>query len=106
MADVIPFQRPEPEPRPTMVDVTGTAQCFSCKAEWAAQAPVGSRWLECPSCGTMKGRLRHAVEASEGDTEYQCSHCGSNAFVALKRLGFFYFLCMGCGFDHTESLFG
>lgn len=84
----------------------GPAQCIACKHRWAAAAPVGVRWLECPACGTMRGTWRHAVEASPGDYEFSCNCCGGNALTAINRKGLFYLMCMGCGVDHTEAVFG
>lgn len=102
MADVIPFQRPEP-PDP---HCTGEARCVACGHRWEGVAPVGTRWLECSECGTMKGTWYNAVEASVGDTEYSCAHCGSIAMTAFKRRGLTFLICFGCGVDHTDALFG
>lgn len=102
MADVLEFKRPEKgEPH-----CTGEVRCIDCEHRWVGVAPVGTRWLECPECKLLKGAWYCAVEGSPGDVEYRCAHCESIAMTAFKRDGLFRMVCMGCGFDHTESLFG
>lgn len=44
---------------------TGEALCIACGHEWTAVAPVGTVWLECPSCKLEKGGFRGACQPDE-----------------------------------------
>jgi hypothetical protein len=99
---VVPFHRPEPaDPH-----MTGEAKCLCCGDKWVAVAPVGTRFLERAKCGTFQGVWHNPVGAQEGDLQFYCASCGGEALTAFKRGGHFYLLCMGCGIDHTEAIFG
>lgn len=131
MGDIIPFRKqPSPDEKVTISlgekpaeegtakqltekqdesdgpQLQGEVVCIGCKHKWMGVASVGTQWLECPECGTMKGTWRAAVEAGEGDTVYKCSYCGGVAMTAFYRANLFWFICMNCGVDHTESIFG
>ena len=62
---------------PEPAHFTGPAVCLDCKHEWVAVAPVGTVYLECPKCGTEKGRSKYPIQYS--GLEWQCQ-CGNNLF--------------------------
>lgn len=70
--------------------LSGKALCLACRHEWAAVAPVGTVWLECPSCTLSRGRFVNAVER-EG-AHWHCA-CGNDLFYATPD-GFY---CPNCG---------
>ena len=84
---------------------TGSAKCIACGDTWVAVAPAGTMWLECAKCGTMKGTWVHPTLADVGDMAFTCN-CGSEALTAYKRGGLFHLICMNCGVDQTEAIFG
>ena len=63
--------------------LTGTAICTACRHEWQTVAPVGVVELECPSCGSMRGLLKHPCGAGEGDRLWRCN-CGSELFYIVN----------------------
>lgn len=85
---------------------TGTCKCVGCRHEWVGVAPVGTLWLDCPSCGLPKGTPKHPFGAAEGDCLFVCNTCDSEALTAYWRSGRFVLMCMGCGTDHTAAVFG
>lgn len=70
--------------------IAGEARCIACSHEWASVAPVGSVWLECPSCKTSKGLMKYACERT--GLEWHCN-CGNTLFHATPD-GFY---CPNCG---------
>lgn len=101
MSNVVAFSRPEPsDPH-----ITGPAVCLECRHKWVAVAPVGTWHVECPGCGTFKGVFDGLCQAQEGDFAFICD-CGCRALTAYKRAGLFHLVCMKCGVDHTEAVFG
>jgi len=42
--------------------VAGRARCLTCKHEWAAVAPIGMEWLECPECSVERSRFIYPFE--------------------------------------------
>lgn len=97
--NVIPFRKREEQ------WLEGQAKCIGCQHVWEAVAPVGTAYLECPSCGSMRGTWVHPVGAEAGDLAFFCN-CGSEALTAYKRHGKFWLRCMSCGADQTEAIFG
>lgn len=85
---------------------SGNVRCIGCWHEWVAVAPVGSYWLECPACGFEKGAPVYAMSAELGTMVLTCD-CGCEAMMIyrgddrLTRV-----LCMRCGDDMTEAVFG
>lgn len=71
--------------------LSGPAICLDCRREWIAVAPVGTTWLQCPSCGLEKGRLRGALY--EQGTHWHCD-CGNELFACSQRHGWY---CVSCG---------
>lgn len=102
---VVEFRRPAKPGKPDEEWAGDEAICIGCRHEWAAVALVGTRWLECPGCGSTKGIFKKPFGAAEGDTLFSCK-CGCEAMTAYYSKGFFYFRCMNCGTDHTEAVFG
>lgn len=102
---VVEFKRPEKPTKPDEEWASGEAICIGCRHKWVAVSPVGTRWLDCPSCGAMKGIYAKPFGATEGDTSFTCN-CGCEAMNAYYHEGLFYFRCMNCGADHTDAIFG
>lgn len=84
---------------------TGTARCVGCQHEWTAVAPIGTLWVDCPSCGLPKGTPKHPFGAEDGDLLLSCVPCGGETLTAYKRDGKFWVKCMGCGNDLTHAFY-
>jgi hypothetical protein len=85
-ADVIAFPAPS---EPTM---TGEAVCLCCHTTWTCVVPVGSTWLECPSCTLTAGRMRYPVQRP--GAHWTCK-CGNDLFHVTPD-GMY---CPSCGAD-------
>lgn len=86
--NVVYFSRPtETEPGEQL---RGEAVCLSCKKTWQAVAPLGSQWLECPSCKLEQGRFVGNVQRKE---DHWTCPCGVDLFYATND-GVY---CPGCG---------
>lgn len=72
--------------------MSGKAHCIACDHQWMAVAPVGTVFLECPSCHTEKGRFIGACSPDEGTEVRECN-CGNQLFY-LTREGH---MCANCG---------
>lgn len=72
--------------------LSGEAKCLSCNHEWAAVAPIGTVWLECPECGLEKGRLAGTVYRDEH--HWHCN-CGNELFYVTANV----YYCPNCGLD-------
>lgn len=75
--------------------VEGTAECIFCHAEWEAVIPPGVTWLECPSCGAEKGRLKYRI-GFEDECRYVCD-CGCDMFTIGSS---YQIMCPNCGHVH------
>jgi hypothetical protein len=85
-ADIVPIKPGEPdEPH-----LSGHATCSMCRHKWIAIAPVGTMWMECPNCGTMKGHFSNPVFYPE--PLYICK-CGCDSF----RISTSSTYCIACG---------
>lgn len=84
----------------------GLVRCIGCHHEWEASAPTGTVWVNCPKCGFDKGHPKYPFGASPGDLTFVCSYCHGEALTAFKHKNLFFLLCMGCGADHTEAVYG
>lgn len=75
-----------------MPHTSGVAVCLNCKHEWVAVAPhVGEvLWLECPSCGLIRGRFKYHHERSG---EHWTCNCGSELFYIKAGVPY----CPNCG---------
>lgn len=104
MSEVVEFKKPGRRKKPDQEWASDEAICVGCRHRWVAVSPIGTRWLECPGCGAMKGVYYKPFGATEGDNVYTCD-CGSEAMTAYRSRGLFYFRCMSCGIDHTEAIF-
>lgn len=71
----------------------GEAICTHCRHKWHAVAPVGVTHFECPSCGTMKGTMRHPVGHAPPHMVWVCK-CGSDLFMLLSAGAP---MCINCG---------
>lgn len=75
--------------------ISGMAICLSCQNVWAAVAPAGTQFLECPNCGTVKGIFKLPVE-HQGE-HFRCG-CGNWYFlITPKRI-----YCPNCGEDYSS----
>lgn len=70
--------------------LAGKAVCLSCRHQWAAVAPIGTVWLECPQCTLLRGRFINPVER---DCPHWYCHCGCDLFYATEN-GMY---CPNCG---------
>ena len=70
--------------------VAGDARCLACKHEWAAVAPVGATWLECPECALQRGRLIGQYERDH--PHWECA-CGCDLFCVTAAGTY----CPNCG---------
>lgn len=73
-------------------NMSGEAFCIQCNHAWVACAPIGTVALQCPQCGTTKGRFKFEC-APEASTEVRECNCGNQLFY-LTREGH---LCPNCG---------
>lgn len=98
---VINFAEAEAEREPHW---SGNIKCIGCQHEWVGVAPMGTMFVDCPSCGLPKGTPKHPFGAAEGDAMFVCNICDSEALTAYYREGHFRIICMGCGTNHTEAI--
>jgi hypothetical protein len=74
--------------------VTGEVRCTACGNEWVAVAPVGTTWLECPACGTMRALFRYKMfPAAENGSKVWVCVCGEAAFYITPDGTY----CYACG---------
>ncbi len=83
----------------------GPVKCIGCGHEHVAVAPMGTMFLECPSCNELKAHPKYAFGAPEGASLFLCN-CGSEALTAYFYKGRFKIMCMACGADHAEAILG
>lgn len=57
--------------------LSGQAFCLDCQHEWVAVVPIGTLWLECPSCTLVRGRLKFQCERV--GEQWECG-CGNDLF--------------------------
>lgn len=72
--------------------ITGVAVCGACSKEWAASAPAGQVFLQCPACSTHRGRFVHPALLQEGVARLACS-CGCQMFQLTDATRH----CINCG---------
>lgn len=85
MGQVIPLKREDDGPT-----LSGDAHCMACGRKWVAVCPIGTVWLECPECGSMKGLMNFPVTR---DIPLWTCNCGNDLFRATQD-GFY---CPNCG---------
>ena len=56
----------------------GDAKCIMCGHKWVAICPVGTQWLECSECHSMKGLLIYPCERKDR-LHWNCN-CGNDLF--------------------------
>ena len=78
----------------------GKARCMACQREWQAVAPVGTVWLECPSCHGTRGVFLHAFDVDEGVDYFVCNHCDASTFKVRRDA----LMCCGCGWLHDRDV--
>jgi DNA-directed RNA polymerase subunit RPC12/RpoP len=91
MKNVVDLQAFRQEHTPHVV---GKAVCMNCKHQWEAVAPLGTEWLECPACSSVKGLMKCPVQR-EGD--HLTCDCGSALFYIMRTMTY----CAICG---TENI--
>jgi len=84
---VIDFAKEKEEREPHL---EGVAKCLACSHKWVAVAPVGTIWLECPSCTLERGRY---VAQIQREGEHWHCNCGNDLFQATRD-GVY---CPNCG---------
>lgn len=93
MGELIQFrkreERPTDKPEPHQA---GEAFCMACDHTWAAVAPVGTVWFECPNCHAHKGHFTFECGLPNGTLVRTCK-CGNQLFN-LTPEGHF---CPNCG---------
>ena len=62
--------------------LAGEAKCHACGHRWSAVAPIGTTWLECPACESVKGLMVGACCPPEGGYLWRCN-CGSDVFYIV-----------------------
>lgn len=72
--------------------LSGIAICINCQRQWAANAPVGTVWLACPTCTLIRGRFLHHAEIRRG-SHWTC-RCGCNLFLIAPDFDVY---CPNCG---------
>lgn len=72
--------------------ISGVATCAACRHEWAAAVPVGTIFLECPKCHTLKGRFVNPALLEPGIERLECQ-CGCQLFSATRDK----LVCINCG---------
>ncbi len=70
---------------------SGQACCTACNHEWVATAPLGTLWLECPSCKTERGIFKFTF--LRAGVEHWTCNCGNQLFY-ITRDGAY---CPACG---------
>lgn len=87
-AEVLQFR---PREEPTM---SGEAICICCSHTWTAVVPIGTTWLECPTCQVTAGRMRYPVQ--HAGEHWTCA-CGNDLFHFMPDRMY----CPSCGRDHA-----
>lgn len=73
--------------------LTGICRCINCTHEWVGVIPEGddlNMWLECPSCGCHKGRMKGRMEVQA--PHWHCN-CGNDLFHVTPD----WIYCPNCG---------
>lgn len=73
--------------------VVGVAFCLQCRCEWTGTWEPGATQLECPSCGSMRGRSKFDVMPPADQQIWTCN-CGEQ-FVHITADRTVH--CVGCG---------
>ncbi len=69
----------------------GEALCLHCNYVWQAVAPVGTLYLQCPTCELHKGVFNYLVFP---ESYWQCK-CGYSAFSVSGETS--NIICLHCG---------
>lgn len=72
----------------------GSAVCLDCKHVWQAVAPLGTKWLDCPSCSLRYGRFQGPVSQGDGEERWTCN-CGNDLFHINPTKTY----CWACGLE-------
>lgn len=100
MGDVIQLEQktvPWRGPKDGVPSLAGKALCLTCKHTWTAVAPVGTDWLECPSCGSGKGIFAKPVIYGDGNLPHWTCICGCIYFMITADAVY----CPNCGRVHS-----
>lgn len=74
--------------------LSGHARCLACGHRWAAVAPLGTVWMECPECSLRRGRFVNEVVS--GPQQWVCQ-CGNDLFHITPE----YAYCPNCGMHQS-----
>ncbi len=99
MADIRPFNRPQPSAPELEVDhITSPAVCLGCKHEWQAVVPAATAMncLECPSCGCDKGLVKSFVVHGKAPI-YTCTICMGFLWTIVHFDKVATAVCANCG---------
>ncbi len=69
---------------------SGECKCLSCGNKWVGVTPIGVIWMECPSCGLIRGRFIHHHERD--GSKWVCN-CGNDLFYITPKGCY----CPNCG---------
>jgi len=70
--------------------LSGMVRCLACRVKWAAVAPAGTVWMECPACSLERGRF---IESARKAGAHWYCHCGCDLFHVTPN-GYY---CPNCG---------
>lgn len=87
MSDVIDLSKARDARNPHLA---GEAKCIDCQHVWSAVAPIGTVWLDCPSCASLKGRFTGAVLR---DGKHLACECDNDMFYIRGGIAY----CARCG---------
>lgn len=76
--------------------LTGRAHCLTCKHQWIGVAPVGTAWLDCPECGSGKGRWHTEVYPGDWHEVWEC-RCECRIFHVTRTC----IVCIDCGLEQS-----
>ena len=71
----------------------GEAHCIICHHKWRAKGLLGSAWLECPKCHSMRGVLKGDIGPRLNEPQWQCGTCDNTFFILVPYAAF----CIRCG---------
>lgn len=78
--------------------LSGKAWCTACGHDWVAVAPVGTVWLDCPSCHTERGLyVAPMTDVDAASHIFQCAKCQGDVFVIHLVEGTTVVNCIRCG---------
>lgn len=83
-------------PTPSIPTASGEAFCIRCDHRWVATVELGTEYLECPECKTLKGVFKYPYAP---ETAWECN-CGNQLFY-ITQDGH---LCPNCGNNFNPEM--